>query len=661
MKYIIICLLFEVVIAQQPDTAKIYPLNEVIVIRNSEQRDTTIDFYKANTSATTEEILSRSGSVQMIRRGNYGLEPNIRGFSAGQVSLTIDGMHIHGACTDKMDPITIYVEPQNLYSIDIATGTNGLVFGSSLGGAVNVQLAEPTLSETKISAGSGYQSSAKAYNGNISVNTGTNQYALLINGVYRKSNNYKAGNGTTIPFSYYEKTNLSLAGRYQLSENEELKSDMLFDDGWNIGYPALTMDVGYAKARIYSLSYNFINNDNILSLCEVKAYRNDITHFMDDTHRPSIPMHMDMPGWSTTYGSYINTHFNFLENHATQIRVDFYRTFVRAEMTMYPPNGLPMFMLTLPDARRISGAIFVKDEWDISNDINASFNGRLENNNSLVTSEFGRQQLSVFGYNTENAKNTLLKSGTMNLTNRFSENINANFSIGYAERMPTMNESYGFYLYNRFDGFDYIGNPELQNEHSLQSEISTRFQTEFIQIKGTGFFNRINNFIIGAKDGTLSAMTIGAHGVKLFNNLPFATMRGFEFSLILHPQDNLDLISTTKYVQGTDNDSKPLQLIPPLKNLTSVRYRFENITIQNELEYASSQNSIRTSVGEQPTASYLLAHIRASYVLMIENLQVSLNGGVENIFDANYRDHLDWGNIPRPGRNIYLSASIAIQ
>ena len=154
-------------------------------------------------------------------------------------------------------------------------------------------------------------------------------------------------------------------------------------------------------------------------------------------------------------------------------------------------------------------------------------------------------------------------------------------------------------------------------------------------------------------------MTIGAHGVKLFNNLPFATMRGLEFSLILHPQDNLEIISTTKYVQGTDNDSKPLQLIPPLKNLTSVRYRFENITVQSELEYASSQNSIRTSVGEQPTASYLLAHIRASYILLIENLQISLNGGVENLFDANYRDHLDWGNIPRPGRNVYISTLLS--
>jgi iron complex outermembrane receptor protein len=661
MKYIITCFLFEVVFAQQPDTTKIYPLREVIVIKNSEARDAVIDFYKANSSATTEEILSRSESVQMIRRGNYGLEPSIRGFSAGQVSLTIDGMHIHGACTDKMDPITIYVEPQNLYSIDIATGTNGLAFGSSLGGSVNVQLAEPVYSVTKVSAGSGFQSSARSYNGNVSINSGTDRFALLINGVYRNSNNYTAGIGQTIPFSYYKKTNFSAAGKFQLSENEELKSDLLFDDGWNIGYPALTMDVGYAKARIYSLAYNFMNDDNILSKLEVKAYRNDITHFMDDTHRPSVPMHMDMPGWSTTFGSYINAQLNLLEDHSTQVRAEIYQTTVRAEMTMYPSNGLPMFMLTLPDARRFSSALFVKDEWDISDDINISVNGRLENNNSLVTSEFGRQQLSVFGYSTDHAKNIFLKSGAINLTNQFSDNFDATLTLGYAERIPTMNEAFGFYLYNRFDGFDYVGNPELRNEQSLQSEITTRFQTELYQIKVTGFLNHINNFIIGSTDRTLSAMTIGAHGVKIFSNLPFATMRGLEISLLLHPQDNFDIISTIKYVFGTDNNSEPLQLIPPLKILSSVRYRLGSVMIQSELEYASSQNRVRTSMAEQTTAAYLLAHIRTSYMLAFNDQQVSLNGGIENLFSTNYREHLDWGNIPRPGRNIYFSLSYSIQ
>ncbi|WP_109700215.1 hypothetical protein [Chitinophaga deserti] len=35
-----------------------------------------------------------------------------------------------------------------------------------------------------------------------------------------------------------------------------------------------------------------------------------------------------------------------------------------------------------------------------------------------------------------------------------------------------------------------------------------------------------------------------------------------------------------------------------------------------------------------------------------------LNAGVENIFDAYYCEHLDWGNIARQGRNFYLQPGI---
>jgi iron complex outermembrane receptor protein len=40
-----------------------------------------------------------------------------------------------------------------------------------------------------------------------------------------------------------------------LSENSILKADVLIDDGWNIGYPALPMDVGNARARVGAITY----------------------------------------------------------------------------------------------------------------------------------------------------------------------------------------------------------------------------------------------------------------------------------------------------------------------------------------------------------------------------------------------------------------------
>ena len=40
-----------------------------------------------------------------------------------------------------------------------------------------------------------------------------------------------------------------------------------------------------------------------------------------------------------------------------------------------------------------------------------------------------------------------------------------------------------------------------------------------------------------------------------------------------------------------------------------------------------------------------------------EVVSLSANGGIENLLDTKYHDHLDWGGIPRPGRNFYLNLS----
>ncbi|MDZ7648357.1 MAG: hypothetical protein U5K54_14875 [Cytophagales bacterium] len=89
-------------------------LSEVVVNSTIQEGDTLQNFFRANKSATTEDILSRLQGVYLIRRGNYGQEPMLRGMTGGQINLTIDGMKMFGACTDKkLNPVSTQIEPQN--------------------------------------------------------------------------------------------------------------------------------------------------------------------------------------------------------------------------------------------------------------------------------------------------------------------------------------------------------------------------------------------------------------------------------------------------------------------------------------------------------------------------------------------------------------------
>src|SRR5690606_18392661 len=99
------------------DTLPTKLLSEVFIQTTRDESDTLQNFFRANKSATTEDILSRLPGVFLIRRGSFGQEPMLRGMTGGQINVTLDGMKMFGACTDKMDPVTIYVEPQNLKSM----------------------------------------------------------------------------------------------------------------------------------------------------------------------------------------------------------------------------------------------------------------------------------------------------------------------------------------------------------------------------------------------------------------------------------------------------------------------------------------------------------------------------------------------------------------
>ncbi len=112
------------------DSLKLIHLNEVIVISAGKQ----LDHQKQRKPLSTlDEFLESSLSVNMVKRGAYAWEPTMNDMASERLAVTIDGMQIFGACTDKMDPITSYVDVSNLSEAQIASGQQGAAFGNNIG------------------------------------------------------------------------------------------------------------------------------------------------------------------------------------------------------------------------------------------------------------------------------------------------------------------------------------------------------------------------------------------------------------------------------------------------------------------------------------------------------------------------------------------------
>jgi|JI7StandDraft_1071085.scaffolds.fasta_scaffold03898_2 iron complex outermembrane receptor protein len=660
--FIIKCCCFTTALAQNSvtdSTIKKLELNEVIVCEHFLQQDDVFNFYRNNKSATTEEILLRMPGISLIRRGSYGMEPMLRGYSAGQINLTLDGMKIVGACTDKMDPVNIYVEPANLQSLQVATGASGSGMGSTLGGGINMALKEPEFlcnNKPYIGFNSGYNTINKSTSNSLFLNLNNNKIAWRISGAYRNANDYKTGGSISVPFSGYEKTNVASAIIWQVSEKHSLKADYLDDRGWNIGFPALTMDVGYAHASIASLTHNFQNDKNFFQSIKSKVYYNTIWHSMDDTRRPFVPMHMDMPGESKTMGYFSEFIIKKIQKHTIAGRADASHSFTRAEMTMYPINEPAMFMLTLPDNYRINTGFFLKDDIKIDSVQLLSVSGRVDRMLSVMDSEFGKKQWSVFG--SFPLQRVFYTSNIQLAYNRIlSKSTSVKAGIGYAERAPTPNELYGYYLFNRLDNFDYTGNLLLKKEQAKQAEIEVNMVQKRTIVQAVFYYHHINNYILGELNPTWVAMTIGARGVKSYTNLSFARIYGGDFTFSYLFNKHLEHISTAKITIGADADRKALPQMPPLKCLHAFKFKKKGWFVQPEAEWALPQYRNNASFGEMETETFSIFNLRLGYKFNTGGHAVHFSTSIENITDRTYREHLDFSAVTRPGRSFIFNLS----
>ncbi|WP_422360180.1 TonB-dependent receptor [Reichenbachiella sp.] len=617
-------------------------------------------FYKNNPLNSTEDVLSRLSGINMIRRGNYAWEPTINGLSSGQVNVAIDGMRMFGACTDKMDPVSSYVEPNNLESIVIEKGGGGSAHGSTVGGAIDFKLKRPKFDQSLSgSLNSRYESVSNGLSQSASLSYGTRKLAIRMNGGYRNFHDYTDGNGEEVYHSGYKKINYSVSGAYRLSDSQLIHVDFLIDDARDVGYPGLPMDVAFAKAKIGAVTYTLFEPTEWLQEVEVKAYANAVDHLMDDSKRADVPVRMDMPGNTKTYGGFMQA-TGLRGSHTIQGKLDGYATNAYAEMTMFIPNERDMFMLTWPDVDRQDIGLFVSDQWQTTDKLTTQLSIRGEQAFTLMKSEMGKGQFAVFGYDEDDfSVNHFVLNTGISLNYEWTDQFSIKIGGSYGERLPSVSEMYGFYLYNNFDGYDYVGNPEIKKESSYQLTGSFKYQLlDKLEVNVSGFHYWFNDYIIGFVDESLDAMTIGAKGTKVYENIDGVTFSGFDAQVLYSASEYFQMMYAVKATYAKDGEGTPLPLIPPLKNNLTLVGQAKGFKFQAEGEWSIAQKNISENTGEVATPAYQLIHLRTSKDWKFDKFQLGASLGVENLLDESYREHLDWGGVLRPGRNFYASLKI---
>jgi iron complex outermembrane receptor protein len=487
-----------------------------------------------------------------------------------------------------------------------------------------------------------------------------------VEAVYRKNENYKTANGQTVPFTQFQKTNVHSILKYQLNSKSNFKVDVLYDLAHNVGYPALPMDVSLARAGLVALEYN----KKAKTEWKLKVYANSVLHIMDDSQRDSlyllkenannksdsVYMRMDMPGKSSTIGAYAEVKIPQGNRNYLIVKLDNYTNSSLAEMTMYMHYAgfapeVPMYMQTWPAMLRTVSGLYISQNLWLGNNLKLNLNGRMDYNLDILKSDYGQEEFSIFNYNVAEKKGRLTKSFNLDAEYSVTDYFTLNASSGYAERNPTLSERLGFYLYNAYDGYDYIGNPDINSERSNFYRFKLQFSNTWLNINLGQSFSFVHDYILGRNDSTITPMNFYARGIRVYSNISLAQLYSTDLQFLLHPQEQLSLFWTLKYTYGEFKSGEPMPFISPLRNVVSLRWQANKLVFQLEMESAMQQTRINTDYNEQVTPAFEVFNLKSSYQYQIKSYTIDMSVGVSNLFNKLYYEHLDWSRIYRPGRS----------
>ena len=325
-------------------------------------------------------------------------------------------------------------------------------------------------------------------------------------------------------------------------------------------------------------------------------------------------------------------------------------------MTMYPNNSNEklMFMLTWPDVRTFAQAGYLQDQWKISDVSSVKMAASVTLHSSKVESEFGLNSLQIFYPEMNAERNRILKSLAVNYEFH-KDTFQAGIGIGYGDRAPSVSEGYGFYLFNSSEKYDYIGNPFLKNESSVEGSAFISYKKNSYSMKASAAYFHISDYIVGEIIQGLLPMTIGARGVKNYTSLKNAGIVNASLETEIQIAEPLKWNSQLVYMSGRDYQGANLPFISPFSYRTWLSYQPGHFSADLTVSGNAAHRKFAEKYGESLTAGYTLADASVGWHFIWGPTALHTKFGVENIFDRNYISYADWNSIPRPGRNVFIN------
>lgn len=581
------------------------------------------------------ELLREVTGVSGSRMGGRGIDPVIRGQQQNRLNVILDGAYVYGACPNRMDPPTTYSAAESYDRVVVLKGSQSVIYGpGGSGGTVLFERERPQFDEKgyRGSFSAGYADNGEASSLAADLAAGNDRGYVRFITENADAGNYEDGAGDEVRSSYETDSNALLLGA-RIAERTWLEGSYEQVREEDVLFPGAGMDSPYSDADTWRLKLDHQPVNSSLQRVRAEIYRADIDHLMDNySLRPTGMMQMAAPTSSDTLGGRLLID-STLGGHQLQWGVDHQENYRKGTRQMVMPTGVRRDVSALwPDVSIQQTGVFGEVKHYLSADAWLKAGARFDH----VTADADRTPVD------DDASEDNL-SGFVTWNQRLQGAYSVQTTLSRSVRTADATERY-------IDAGNWQGNPELDPEIHQQLELMLSADAKRFSWSVSGYVDRVDDFILRRNNRYTNV------GAELY---------GIDFELAWQLNPNWRLSNGISWLRGSSrDDDSNLSQIPPLTATLALDYQRDAFRAGVDWLVVAQQSDVCLAGTEcggldlQKTPGYGVVGVDAGWDI---NPSLSLDAGVDNLFDKRYSDHLNredlLGNsvqVSEPGRNAWV-------
>lgn len=663
--------------------------SDVIVVtaqRDMRESDTIYGNDAMPMAADAAALIGRLPGAALVNNGSLSGQVQYRGAYGFRVGTRVNGQTFRSGGPNLMDPPMHYAPPTLVDTITVNRGAAPVSFGPSLIGGVDTQLKQVTFAQSSLLE-SGYDLTAIGRSADSSHAVG------IVGGVasdtFRAFGFYSDERGSdrefadgSIDATSFERQVYGAGIGLRRGDNE-WELELRRQETGPTGNPPFAMDIDYVDTDFARLSFETLLADTKMILAFGYS---DVSHGMNnfDQRPPPVAMRHRQ---TTTAGTTYTASLGFaspLTHGELQFGMDIEQADHEALITN--PRNAAFFVTSMPEVEQNRLGAYINWQGGMGP-------GSLELGVRVDRHEDSAADASVgpvlppmagmlaMGFNQSDRN---WEDTTVDMVARYWQESDFGVwraSIARKNRAPMYLERYGWLPIaasaGLADGNNYIGDVGLAPETVWIAEVGIDVSGTDWWIRPTVFFHQVDDYIQGvAFDMTPGVIDNPVEMVSMMNGDPTplqfsnvdARMFGIDADYGWQMAKNWRLEGVMSVVRGERRDiSDDLYRISPDRLSLAVVYEQPRWSVSLTGEGVRKQDKVSVTNSEQKTSGYGLMHLFANWKV---SDQLQLSGGIENLLDRQYQQHLAGYNrvsgsdvapgdrLPGTGRNVFLKVSL---